>query len=146
MRLTDHFDTIEFERSFTAISMDIDNSMPDECRRRAKDLCINVLEPLRQHLDRPVIISSGYRCKELNDILRNTQKKAKLKASNTSQHMSGEAADVACASAQEAKDVFAYIRDHLPFDQLILERSKSRWWVHVSYRKERLRRETLDYS
>lgn len=79
-------------------------------------------------------------------MLRNSTKNSKNKASKTSQHMSGEAADVACASAQEAKEVFAYIRDHLPFDQLILERSGSRWWVHVSYRKERLRREVLDYS
>jgi len=46
--------------------------------------------------------------------------------------------------------VARFIRDQLPFDQLILENyvrgQPNSGWIHVSYRAGRLRRDVLTYS
>ena len=47
-----------------------------------------------------------------------------------SQHRKGEAADISVYSKQRNKELFNYIKDNLPFDQLINEKNYS--WVHVS--------------
>ena len=53
-----------------------------------------------------------------------------------SQHMKGQAADL-CIDGDRAKGRkwFEYIRDHLPFDQLIWEKNPKTGseWVHVSF-------------
>ena len=60
--------------------------------------------------------------------------------------MLGEAADIEVAGVANAA-LAAWIRDHLPFDQLILEAYRpavaGSGWVHVSYRQGRLRRQCL---
>ena len=71
MKLSPHFSLSEFESSATATAKGIDNTLKhsDADHSRIIDnlraLCQEVLEPLRRHLDRPVVISSGYRCKKL---------------------------------------------------------------------------------
>lgn len=53
----------------------------------------------------------------------------------------GEAADITVGSKTENEKLFNYIKDNLPFDQLINESNFS--WVHVSYREGRLRKQVL---
>ena len=92
MKLSPHFSLSEFESSATATAKGIDNTLKhsdvDHSRiiDNLRSLCLEVLEPLRRHLDRPVVISSGYRCKKLNQLVGGVR---------TSQHMTGEAADIA---------------------------------------------------
>ena len=85
----------------------------------------NVLDPLREWWGKPLIVSSGYRCPELN---------AAVKGSRTSQHMSGQAADIDTGDRQQNKLLFEYIKKNLPYDQLIDESNFA--WVHVSYRAD----------
>lgn len=113
MKLTPHFSLEEFEYSSTAIRKGIDNHVPEHLVSSLKTLCTEVLEPLRQHVQEPVIISSGYRCPQLN---------AAVGGSKTSQHMKGEACDIYLENQQKLREWFTYLMDG-QFDQLIMERS-----------------------
>lgn len=83
--LTPHFAEREFIESTTARKFGIDNRPTTEVVANLKRLCENTLEPLREVLGLPVVITSGYRCKALNDIITHH--------SHTSQHLYGQAAD-----------------------------------------------------
>ena len=83
--LTPHFALQEFIRSATARKHGIANNPPPEAVENLKLLCHHTLEPLREALGLPVVITSGYRCKALNNIIAHH--------SNRSQHMKGQAAD-----------------------------------------------------
>lgn len=129
MQLSEHFTRAEFERSDFAIRHGLDNRMGPAELRRAKDLCQHVLEPLRAHFGRPVILTSGFRGDAVNSAVG---------GSSSSQHSKGEAADLGIPGVKFI-DVAKWIRDNLEFDQLIMEGT----WVHVSYRAERLRKSVL---
>ena len=84
-----------------------------------------VLDPLREAYGRPIIVTSGYRCEQLNKLLG---------GSASSQHKKGEAADIKTIedTPEENKKLFDLIvKLGLPFDQLINEYNYD--WVHVSY-------------
>lgn len=85
----------------------------------------NVLDPLREWYGKPIVVNSGYRCPALNKAVG---------GATTSQHMSGQAADIDTGDRQQNKLLFEYIRKNLPFDQLIDESNFA--WVHVSYRAD----------
>ncbi len=89
-------------------------------------LAQNVLQPLRDWWAKPITIGSGYRCPELNKAVGGV---------NNSQHMKGQAADLCIdGDLEKGKKWFNYIKDHLPFDQIIFEHnSKGSYWVHVSF-------------
>ena len=90
-------------------------------------LCAYVLEPLRVAMKEPIKIGSGFRCEALN--------KAVGGVSN-SQHMKGQAVDLCIdGDLKKGKKWFEYIKNHLPFDQLIWEKNPKTgsYWVHVSY-------------
>ena len=128
LRLSPHFTLKEFTLSGTAIAHNIGNTPHKEHVERLKALCENVLEPLRRRFG-VIRITSGYRCAELN---------ARVGGSPSSQHMRGEAADINVSGKSGAMKMAAYIRDNLPFDQLLIEsRAKdSVFWLHVSYRSD----------
>ena len=83
--LSPHFKLNEFTKSRTARENGIDNTPPPEAVENLRALCIHTLEPLREALGLPIIITSGYRCKGLNERITHH--------SDSSQHMQGEAAD-----------------------------------------------------
>ena len=127
--LTPHFCLEELVRSETAIRRGIPNEPSEEVIRNLRHLCREVLEPLRCHFGQPVVISSGYRCPPLNRAVG---------GSPHSQHLKGEAADIRVPDPQTGEAWFRWMRDHLPFDQLIKERSSRTspsFWIHVSHRR-----------
>lgn len=130
IQLTPHFKLSEFEKSSTARARGINNSVPANLIPNIKNLCEQVLEPLRQHVGKPVVIGSGYRCPTLN--------KAVGGVSN-SQHMTGEAADIHLNSIEEGKQWLTWIMDNCTFDQLIWEReskTSNHYWIHVSCKRD----------
>jgi len=131
MNLSKHVSLAEFEHSNTAKSKGISNAMNEEQINNAKLLCEKIFEPLRGYRNAPIKISSGFRSKALNTAIRGSQ---------TSQHSKGEAMDV-----KINKDEFLYIKNNLPFDQLIYEFGNDEHpaWVHVSYSKTRQRGQVL---
>ena len=131
-QLTSHFSLEEMTRSATAKRLRIANVPSQEQVENLKHLCENVLEPLRRHLGRPVIINSGYRSVRLNNAVGGAP---------ASQHLRGEAADIRVANRQELLDVMHFIMQETDFDQLIWERnSHGTEWVHVSYTSRRTNR------
>lgn len=83
--LSPHFCLDEFTKSSTAIKHGIQNNPPQEAVENLRRLCACTLEPLREELGLPVVITSGFRTKALNDLLAHS--------SERSQHMQGQAAD-----------------------------------------------------
>ena len=134
MKLTEHFNLSEFERSATAEANHINNSCPSQYIPVLQQLCKTILEPLRAFAGEPIIISSGYRCNQLN---------VKVGGAYASQHTLGEAADIVPPYNQRQTphslhDWFEWIKSNTNFDQLILEHdSKGSYWIHVSCRRNR---------
>lgn len=120
-----YFTIAELCKSTTADRLGINNKCNQEHVVNLTALVDNVLDPLRTWYGKPLTVSSGYRCPALNKA---------VKGSNTSQHMSGQAADIDTGDRQQNKLLFEYIRKNLPFDQLIDESNFA--WVHVSYRAD----------
>jgi len=124
----------EFEQSPKAEELKIDNSIPSEKVRFAiRLLVLNLLQPLRDKILRPVVISSGYRSSKLNKALRGAKE---------SQHMKGEAADIKCQNALDVLFLAQVVYRHsLPFDQMILHGS----FIHLSFRARGPQRRQILY-
>ena len=130
MKLSEHLDLSEVTRSESAKRNGISNMPTAEHIANFKLLAEKIFEPIRNHFRVPIMISSGYRSKELNASLKG--------ASLTSQHCSGEAIDIDMDGSPHGvtnRMVFDYIKDNLIFDQLIYEfgDANNPDWVHVSY-------------
>ena len=129
-----YFTIQELCKSKTAVRNKIDNT-PDETTKKRMELLIdNILDPLREKYGAPIIVDSGFRCKKLNKLVC---------GSTTSQHCTGEAADIRTVedTPEANKKLFDLIKElKLPFDQLINEYGFN--WVHVSY-SPRNRRQVL---
>ena len=123
--LSEHFKLAEFERSDVARQLQIDNRVPAELIPSLRTLCREVLEPLRQHVGKPIRINSGYRCLALNG-------SEQVQGQTNSQHLKGEAADIHLDSVAEGRDWFKWLMDNTNVDQLIWERKGSTCWIHVS--------------
>ena len=142
--LTPHFKLREFTESATAMKHGIDNRPTPEVVENLRRLCTHTLEPLREKLGLPIIITSGYRTKELNDII--------VHASRRSQHMAGQAADFYVAQGpvqgsrvQGSRELLIQafrliIEDEsIDFDQLIIYPT----FIHVSYVSQEKNRHQL---
>lgn len=123
-----HFTLSEFFNSSTAVKNGIKNEpSPDERAtivRNINSLVDNVLDPIRDKFCTPVIITSGYRCPQVNQLVGGVA---------NSQHMSGCAADfhIKGGTYLTMRQVFLNIYDTMDFDQLIYYRHKN--IIHVSY-------------
>jgi len=124
-QLSAHFTLFEMLASQSAVRFKYDEQFdpPVEVIESLRQLCKNILEPLRIAINKPIRVSSGYRCLAVNK---------KIGGSKTSQHMFGEAADIQVFN-MSVEQLFQFIRNEdLPFDQLIQEFDS---WIHVSFRK-----------
>jgi hypothetical protein len=138
MVISEHLTLAELIRSESAKRNGIANMPPPEHIANLKLLAEHIFEPIRANFRCPILISSGYRSKELND---------KIGGSNTSQHSFGQAIDIDMDDTTYGvsnAEVFNFIKDKLPFDQLIWEFGNilNPFWVHVSY-SNRHRRQIL---
>lgn len=126
------FSFSEFERSKIAEKKGICNVVRSFAVRDAiKSLVDNVLQPLRDIAGVPLRINSGYRCSELN---------AAVGGVPTSQHVKGEAADVAFPKPIELAKMAA--DNHLPFDQMIIYPT----FVHFSHKLNGEQRRQIIYN
>lgn len=131
MKLSKNLSLGEFTLSQTAKREGIDNTPNEKHLEAAKLLAENIFQPIRDHFATPIFISSGYRSDALNEAIG---------GSKTSQHSKGEAIDIDMdyRSGPENEEIFHYIRENLPFDQLIWEFGTDERpdWVHVSYNSD----------
>ena len=87
-----------------------------------QELCVFVLQPLRDTLGAPVYINSGYRSKRLN---------ARVGGVLNSRHLQGKAADIHCDNLDYAKVIFDILKQNPNVDKAIIERKGRSVWVHV---------------
>lgn len=121
MKLSNHFTIDELTVSQEAARNGISNAPNEDVIENLRKLCAKVLEPLRVALGSPVVVTSGYRSPEINKMIGGNP---------TSQHMTGQAADI-IVPGLTSHELFHKINElELPFDQLIEEFGR---WVHVSY-------------
>lgn len=120
-----YFTIKELTKSQVARQYHIDNTPNKQQIENLNALVKHILDPLREAYGKPIIVTSGFRCEELNQ---------KINGSKTSQHKRGEASDIRTVedTPEENKKLFDLILElNLPFDQLINEYNFD--WVHVSY-------------
>ena len=137
MKLSENFSLLELTKSQTAERKGIDNTPGTEHQENLKKLCENVLQPVRDHFERVVSVSSGYRSQELC---------LAIGSKTTSQHAKGMAADFEIFGLSN-KELADWINENLDYDQLILEYWKesdpNSGWVHCSFHEGDNRRQYL---
>lgn len=126
MKISEHFTLHEAMKSQTAERLGIDNTPPDEIKPAIIQTANLILEPVRNFYGVGFSPSSWFRCLELNRAIG---------SKDTSQHPKGEAVDFEVPGVSNL-EVAAWIREHLVFDQLILEfwtpDDPFAGWVHCS--------------
>lgn len=130
VKVTENFTLAELTASPAAKRLGLKNNPSPSEIENLRHLCINILERVREHYNRPIKINSGYRSPKVN---------AAVKGSVTSQHRYGEAVDFEIPGIAN-KDIADWIADNLEFDQIILEfynprEGPSSGWVHVSLKR-----------
>ena len=127
MQLSKNFSLIELTKSQTAERKGIPNDPSADHISNLELLCERVLQPVRDHFNHIVSISSGYRSPELC---------IAIGSSLESQHAKGMAADFEIYGTPNS-EVFNWIKNNLMYDQMILEfwnkDEPNSGWVHVSY-------------
>lgn len=157
LKLSEHFNLQEFTYSDAAIKYNALNSPTNFHIKVLKHTCEYCLEKLRTLLNSKFVgteyknkmivkvgikITSGYRSQELNQLL----KKEGYKPSKTSQHCTGEAADIEAIlifrdgsrAALPYNELYNLIKfwvrlGVLSVDQCIKEKQGSKTWVHISH-------------
>jgi len=132
MNLSPHFTLAELTRSDKAAQLGIDNTPPPELMPRLV-LLAELLERIRSTLNCPVIVTSGYRCEQLNTAIGGV---------TSSDHSRGHAADIVAPGfgpPTEVARLLAPLVSTLGIGQLILEGfhrpgGRRSEWVHVSTR------------
>jgi len=124
MKLSEHFMVEEFTASQTAARRGIDNSPTIFILANLTKLAAK-MEEVRAAIGRPISISSGYRCPDLN---------AMVGSKPTSAHTKGLACDFHVHGLTLLDVIHAIREAHIQYDQLILEYYDSvtgGGWVHI---------------
>ena len=116
-----HFTLSELKRSATADKLGINNSIPMSIIPNIEMLINQVLDPIREYMNEPIYVNSGYRCPLLNKAVGGVA---------GSQHVLGQAADITTRSRENNLIMERYIEENLVFDQMIVYKD----FIHVSYR------------
>ena len=151
-----YFTISELTASATALREGIDNR-PSKCAYHLLHVLVDqLLDPIREAWGEPIVVSSGYRCKELNALVGGVK---------NSHHLLGCAADI---TAPQRGKIGSAMSEHLPlgggreganrclfdfivkmqqegqirFTQLIWEGDGR--WIHISYVPSDLRCQVID--
>ncbi|QYW02029.1 peptidase [Stenotrophomonas phage Siara] len=117
--------SVQLTPNFTVKELTVTNRPYDNTPSKAEIeqlrlLAVNILQPLRDALGKPVIVNSAYRGEQVNKAVGGVP---------TSQHRLGQAADIRVTGMSPLELCHFIISLGLPFDQLIEEGT----WTHVSF-------------
>ena len=124
------FSIEELTKSATAKRLGIDNTPSDKIKKNLTLFINTVLDPIREDWGSPIIVSSGYRCPELNKAVG---------GANTSGHQYGYCADLQVKGGMKkirelADFILKWMKDHnMKFDELLFEKSGGVTWLHFCW-------------
>ena len=128
-----YFTIGEFLNSSKATENKINNCrITREIESNIHSLIENVLDPARERFGAAMIISSGFRCDELNKLVGGVE---------SSQHRTVPAADIQVSGLSNLRKLFLILSE-MDVDQLLYEYSIDKktgnktYWIHVSYRAD----------
>ena len=122
-----YFSVEELTISATAQREGIENTPTESAYHLLYVLVDQLLDPIREAWGEPIVVSSGYRCKELNTLIGGVK---------NSHHLLGCAADLIAGNKADHRRLFNLIQQmqqqgKIRFTQLIWEGGGR--WIHISY-------------
>ena len=133
-----YFSIQELTASATALREGIDNR-PSKCAYHLLHVLVDqLLDPIREAWGEPIVVSSGYRCKQLNALVGGVK---------NSHHILGCAADIIAGNRANHRKLFKMIQKmqqegRIKFTQLIWEGDGR--WIHISYVPGNLKCEVIE--
>ena len=125
-----YFSIAEMTRSDTARRLGIDNTPSDSIKKNLTLFIEKILDPIREDWGSPIIVSSGYRCPELNKAVG---------GANTSGHQYGYCADLQVKGGMKkirelADFILKWMKDHnMKWDEILFEHSGGVTWLHFCW-------------
>lgn len=95
-----YFTIKEMTKSQTAKLYHIDNTPTEEVIENLKKV-MYILDIVRSHMGKPILVNSGYRCKRLNEMVRGVQE---------SMHTKGLAADFRTGKKEDINIIFEFLK------------------------------------
>ncbi len=126
-----NFKISEFIESDVAKKNSINNFPDIQSLDNILNLIVFCMQPIRDLINAPVIITSGYRSASVNKLVL---------GANNSQHLTGQAADFIVKGMSPSEIIAVIKNSKIEFDQLINEYNR---WVHVSYNSVKNRNQIL---
>lgn len=121
---SEFFTLSELTKSSTASRYHIDNTPSADIVRNLQYGVDMILDPLRRLYGKPIVITSGFRCFELNK---------RVGGVTNSWHTQGNAADIHVSSLTEATKIFSNLQKIPSVDTALFEHSTSGQWLHVQW-------------
>lgn len=128
---TKHFKSSEITYSYKAEENGIDNTPTDNDIIDNLNYTLQRLEEIRSGYNKPITITSGYRCEELNKLVGGV---------DNSLHKIGLAVDL-----KWDVDLLNYITDNCSFDKLIREKAGNTKWIHIQFKRDKNKERGLIY-
>lgn len=116
---TKYFKGWEITYSYVAEQNNIDNTPTDETIIDNLNYTLQRLNDIREGYGKPIVISSGYRCDELNE---------KVGGVKDSKHRLGLAVDLRWDT-----DLIDFLIENCSFDKLIREKAGKSKWIHLQF-------------
>lgn len=134
---SEFFTLNELTKSSTASKYHIDNTPTEDIVRNLQYGVNMVLDPLRRLYGKPIVITSGFRCPELNK---------RIGGMANSWHTQGNAADIHVASLTEATKIFSNLQKIPSVDTALFEHSPSGQWLHVQWNMSKTPRHHFNFN
>lgn len=127
MKLSKNFTLEEMCYSSTANARGLQNYPSQKAIDNLQKLCVEVLQPIRDKYGKAIFVNSGYRNPELNRVVGGSQ---------SSQHITGCAADIDSSDNAKLWDMIIKMINvgEITVGQLIWEKGDSMApdWIHIS--------------
>ena len=115
-----YFNIKEMTKSQTAELYHIDNSPTEKVIGNLKKV-MYILDMVRIHIGKPILINSGYRCQKLNEMVGGVQ---------NSMHTKGLAADFRTKEKEDINTMFEFLKKNQK-DFKIIELIKYKTFIHM---------------